>query len=637
MTQIILLMILMTGSVAGCVFGKNKFEEFLPITSSGIVLILFLSGILGFLNLGVYLIIALAAVTYIASAFVVLRNKKWKHFFKNLVTPGFFVFVALYFLLSILIRDMMVCEWDEFSHWADIVKVMVTINDFGTNPEAGSLFASYTPGTALFQYFFQKIYLLMKPSSSFSEWRLYFAYQIFFVSYLIPFFKGISFREPLKIILLGILVWLAPILIFTNVYSSIYVDAILGFLTGAAFATVFVKKEKGWLYDSYIYLTIAMLVLTKDAGMLFAAFLMILYIVDLFYRNEHNVKKFIKQKENVIKTLISITALMIPKLLWSWNIKINEASVSFGNKIDFPELVRIVLGMEPDNYRSGVLRNYSLAFLSHKFEIGNQLIEIPYAAMLIIFAGIAYWIYTKYKSEDRENIFVRKTALWLMIVLSVVFVAGTCVSYMYKFSEHEALQLAGFGRYIKIIFQCWYVFILLLIIHYVIKNRNSKMRVEVVCFCFIMSILPWTTIAMNVTGQTVDNSFAHRAPYQVLINQIEQVTKDDEKPSDITVICQETKGYEQLLFRYALRPHEVDWKYSIGEPFYEGDGYTEEITAEEWQERLVSKRDYVALYKINDYFVTNFSSVFENPEEIMENGLYKVNKKTGLLELCSIP
>lgn len=634
MTQIILLMILMSGSIAGCAFGKKKFEELLPITCSGIVVILFLSGILSILNIGVYFILLLACLSVVLSTLYIQKNKTWKLVLKNFFTPGFVVFTVLYFVLSILIKDMMVCEWDEFSHWADIVKVMVNLNDFGTNPDSGSLFASYTPGVALFQYFVQKIYLLIKPEESFSEWRLYFSYQILFISYLMPFMKKITFKQPLKILLLGSVIWLAPMLIFTNIYSSIYVDAMLGIFAGAALATVFTDETKDWLYDVYICLTISVLVLAKDAGMLFAAFVLIAYIMDSFLECNNKACSFILNKVSILKTVFGILAIILPKVLWTWNIKINQASVSFGNKINIIELVRVLLGMEPENYRSVVLHNYSLAFVSHKIEIGSQLIEIPYMALLIIFIGIAYWFYVKSKEIDPPKATIRKITLCLMVIQSIIFIVGMCVSYMFKFSENEAISLAGFSRYMKIIFHCWWVYLLMLAIDFASRENSKKIRVEIFVFCFCMIVLPWSTIALNVTRQTVDNAFAHRAPYQSLINQIEEITKNDEEPSEITVICQETQGYEQLLFRYALRPHDVDWKYSIGEPFYEGDGFTETITAEEWQERLVSKRDYVALYKINDYFIEEFASVFENADEIMENGLYRVNKETGLLELC---
>lgn len=634
MTQIVILLVLMTGSVIGCAAGKKRFEELLPITCAGIVLLLFLTGIFGVLKLGVSLVLLISFFLWILSLIWILRKKEWKVFLKYFLTPGCLVFVVLYFLLSILNRDMMVYEWDEFSHWADIVKVMVNIDDFGTNPNSGSLFASYPPGMALFQYFFQEIYLRIKPEEIFSEWRLYFAYQVFFLTFLMPFLKHLSFKEPLKILEMGITIWIGPMLIFSNIYSSLYIDAILGFVSSAGIATVFLQQKKDWIYDIYIYLSIVMLVLAKDAGMLFAAFLLILYITDIICNRIYKKEVINIQKVNILKIAFGIASMAIPKLLWSLNIKINGAATSFGNRVDVAELIRIVLGLEPENYRSSVAKLFSLAFMTHKIEIGDLAIQIPYIVLVVVFAGIVYWFYQKFKELEPEKARIRKIAVCLLLIQSILFVVGTCISYMYKFSENEALSLAGFSRYMRIMFHCWWIFILLMAVCFAIKGNEKKVRTEIFVFCIIMATVPWSVVSMNVTRQTVEHSIETRAPFQVIIDQIEKITKQDTEPSSITVICQETQGYEQLLFRFALRPHKIDWNYSIGEPFYDGDCYTETITAEEWHQRLINKRDYVALYKVNDYFVSEFASVFKNPDDIQENGVYRVNKKTGLLELC---
>ena len=42
----------------------------------------------------------------------------------------------------------------------------------------------------------------------------------------------------------------------------------------------------------------------------------------------------------------------------------------------------------------------------------------------------------------------------------------------------------------------------------------------------------------------------------------------------------------------------------------------------------------MALYTLDKYFYTTFSGLFENPEDIGENRVYKINKKSGLLKLC---
>ena len=58
------------------------------------------------------------------------------------------------------------------------------------------------------------------------------------------------------------------------------------------------------------------------------------------------------------------------------------------------------------------------------------------------------------------------------------------------------------------------------------------------------------------------------------------------------------------------------------------------MTPEQWQELLLEQYDYVAIYKLNDYFLEHFGMLFGDPDTIAENTLYRVNRETGMLEIC---
>jgi len=50
----------------------------------------------------------------------------------------------------------------------------------------------------------------------------------------------------------------------------------------------------------------------------------------------------------------------------------------------------------------------------------------------------------------------------------------------------------------------------------------------------------------------------------------------------------------------------------------------------------VNDYDYVLLYKINDYFIEEFSSVFDDKQIIMPATLYSVDKNDGTLRLAGL-
>lgn len=182
---------LSSGSVLCAAIWKRRYEEILPITCSIIVMVLFLCGIAGSLFFGGILVCILGIGTYITAALWVIRNKDWTTFAKNIFTPGFLAFIIIFACVCLFNFGRVAYYWDEFSHWADIVKVMTTLNDFGTNPESYSIFRSYPPGMSLFQYYALKL-SEWTTSVPFNEWQLYAAYQIFLFSFMLPFIKELK-------------------------------------------------------------------------------------------------------------------------------------------------------------------------------------------------------------------------------------------------------------------------------------------------------------------------------------------------------------------------------------------------------------------------------------------------------------
>lgn len=157
---LLFLAICSAGSVLGAAVFQRKYGEILPISCSVIVLLLFLCGIFGHLGFGVILIVLLTVGIYILSIVWMIRKKNYREVLYHLFTPGLCVFTL--FALAFLYLDygLLSTHIDEFTHWTDIVKVMVIYDDFGTNVLSQSTFPTYPPGTALFEYFFQKISFL---------------------------------------------------------------------------------------------------------------------------------------------------------------------------------------------------------------------------------------------------------------------------------------------------------------------------------------------------------------------------------------------------------------------------------------------------------------------------------------------
>lgn len=101
---IVFFMAISSGSVfCGVRFGR-KYEEILPITCMGIVLILFAFGILGILKAGIIVVALLVITLYILSANLLIKKRKFDDFLLAVFTPGFVVFLVIFIAFSFLNR-----------------------------------------------------------------------------------------------------------------------------------------------------------------------------------------------------------------------------------------------------------------------------------------------------------------------------------------------------------------------------------------------------------------------------------------------------------------------------------------------------------------------------------------------------
>ena len=617
MTDIIIFFLLISsGSILCSTLFNKKYEEILPITCSCIVLILFGFGLCNVLDMGAIAVCVLSFSCYVVAGIWMIKNRNIKNVIKNMLTNGFFVFLVLSAICTFSIYGKVLHSWDEFTHWGDIVKAMVTIDDFGTNPLADAAFQSYPPGMSLFQYMLQKLYV-WKTGEIFSEWRLYIAYQMFAFSYMVPFFSGKIKKNIFCSFASMIIVFLAPLMFYKEFYSTLYIDPFLSVLSGAGLAMVLWTKEKDLCYSLRIFSICSMLVLAKDAGILFAVVLGITYLADAL----------VERKRYSIKALVGMVggtavAIVVPKILWNLEIKLSNANKSFSNPIEFEKLLKIVL-FQDDTYRDTVWRTFCKSLFVVPIEIGETSVEVNYFSLILVFILI---ISILIKCEKKkENIIISA-----VVAQTLIYVFGLAVTYIFKFSEYEALRLASYDRYMNIHYCAVWIFIVLSIVHMLYNICEEKKNTYALAIGVLIVVIAPTGIAYgHVIRETVQSSVGIRWEYNVITDKVERLTESTDK---IYVIAEGNNGFDKWVLKHSFRPRKINAnEWSIGESFYDDDVWTVSKTAGEWMDELCDEYDYVVLYKINDYFIENYGELFGNGQ-IVNNGVYRVNKQSQTLE-----
>ena len=635
LVNLLFLAVLSSGSVFCAAFFQKKYEQILPLTAMGAVLVLFIFGVCGALKAGFYAVLVLTLMLYGATVFWLVLHKNLKSFLKNTITTGTVVFLGIFVLLSFWNRGMMASAWDEFTHWMDITKVMTTLDDFGTNSAANSAFKAYPPAMALFQYLLQKLFLLVNPKAVFIEWRVYLAYQLFFVTLLMPFFTDLSWRKPIKLMCVAVAAFVLPLLFYSNLYISVYIDAFLGLLAGAGLAAVFLCRKKDVYYTLYVLMICAVLVLTKDLGLFLAIMLAFAYGVDAFLSPVHTGEgkpaavAYVKKYGLLV---LSFGAVFVPKLLWNLELKTAGITASSGIGADVKSVFALLFG-ETGNYRDTVVDNFRNALFEKRITLGNSGLSLNYFAMILVSIALACVAYKLFVCANPECSRRKKGVLAVAVLQPIIYFLGVCIVYAFRFSEYEAVRLASYERYVNVILLAsWLSAALVIISGLHIRYADAKMC-SVVILCALLVIAPMKPLVDFADGASIVHAKGVRKNYDVLSNKIMRITQGKQR---VYLISQGTTGLDYWILRYSVRPNSANgnFTWSIGEKFYDGDVWTMATNAEQWQQTLLKDYDYVALYKVNDYFAEHFSVLFAEPDTIANDTVYKVNKETGLLDFC---
>lgn len=616
----IIFLLLSSGSfLAAAVFDK-KYEAFLPLSFMLVMAVQFVFGVAGLLQAGFYASLALCIACYPAGIIYAVKKKRVRALLKNFFSAGFAFFALLFAFLIYANYGRQAYYHDELAHWMDIVKVMTQLNDFGTNPLSHSIFAHYPPALSLMEYFAQKVYLLLTPGGEFCEWLVYLIYQGFFYSLLFPFLGHISIKKPVSALVYAGAMFFVPVF-FQNVHIWLAADAVLAMLSGTGMAAILLVRKKDWVYSLHVLMICCSLVLVKDAGMFFALFLALAYALDRSRRG--NVKR------SLLHWGLAAAAAVLPELLWKMEVALSGVTGQFMQGRSIADSLRGILS---GGYELDVVAKYAQAFYDQGIVLRGGKILVNFFALALTFLTAIFLIYKLISLKDAKQGRSAKIACAAIGLQLPVYIGGLLVTYLTKFDPNEAVQMASFDRYISIAYLALAMCIVLALLDCVERFARHQDVFAVVLLYIIIMVSPLNEAVRVITRREAGISKQWRSPYEKLADEIEKHTQAGDKACLLSL----SKGsYAYLATMFNARPVSLVNPNHAPEIWALGEEGAIRYTAEEWREILVSgDYDYAVVYKFNDYFLENYPPLFENPDEIRENSVYRVNKTTGTLTLC---
>ncbi|HIX14321.1 MAG TPA: hypothetical protein H9740_01105 [Candidatus Hungatella pullicola] len=413
--------ILTISSLAGyCIFAKEKTDirkEFIPLAAfSAVSLILYFGG------LGGMLLPAAAAVFVIGISLCMYKLCRFRRdgiFYgkPEIFEICFFAVGGMFFLLSFFLKMQ---HYDNFSHWAVIVKNMVTTNGFPAMSDDMVAFKDYPTGMSVFIYYICRFW-------GHSQGIMLAAQNLILLSAFLAIFGMV--RERRRFLVYTFLAMGFSITSYLNLtirINNLLVDFHMPIISLAAIAMIDCYEEDIKKTAFLLVPVLGFLMIIKNTGMIFTLF-PVCYLVYVLVKN----RAFWKKAGYFI--LILVLALM-PGLLWSRHMDQNLS------------------GFEQKFSSQSQSEEYASADESQREEIAVKFLEeatdlsgrAAVSFCLWNGAALSVCLYVLLRKKKWLKLF---TALLVLDLVTVLYYGGILYLYLYRMPAAEAVILAGFERY----------------------------------------------------------------------------------------------------------------------------------------------------------------------------------------------
>lgn len=418
--QILKIIIFVISNVGYYLYLKQKIkEEFIPIIIvSCIGVVEYIAGILNLMVPITIIIGIVGSILFFKCIYKIIRNKE-----KIEINKNCFILIGLIIWSIWRLKGVILIHYDNFSHWALIVKDMIITNRLPNFQSTVIAFNSYPPGTACFIYFVCK-YL------GNSESIMLFAQSLLILSSLYTLFSLCNKNSKINyIIVFGII---AYILISNIFITDLLVDTVLPVMgiSGLLIILYYKNDSKKGLLCSIPILTLLMLV--KNSGMFFVVIDLLIWII-IFIKN-NGIKNLFKEKYILILFLP-----IIVQILWNAHIKlVFDDSETTKHSMSVQNYVHNIENKETSDIN--IIFNGIIEKMTNLKNNDNKILLLNFITYIIMI--IVFW-----KNKELRNANIK--FLIFSLITYILYQISLLGMYCFSMPGSEAIHLAGYERYFK--------------------------------------------------------------------------------------------------------------------------------------------------------------------------------------------
>lgn len=332
--------------------------------------------------------------------------------------------IIFYFtIFSITLLKSHFIHYDNFSHWAIIVKYFLTESSLPNATSSIIDFSSYPIGSSLFIYYATLII-------GYHEGVMLLAQFIFIISALYSLFGVI--KDSHRTLPIGIMFMTIAIFNHFNTairMNNLLVDFLLPLVALSAITGIYLLRKRFLLCSVHTVILLSVLSIIKNSGLFFVAMVIIYYLYTII--KNHQLKW-------TIFFCIITTSIFSFSTYFIWNTHVKN---TFGDAVSkhslnvdsyqslyaekTPEIIQIII----DNYLCSI------------FDITN----LPTQGIILanIFLILSYLIIKLYFNKNNHLLKI----LWILDLSVLIYYIGILAMFIFSMPIDEALILAGFERY----------------------------------------------------------------------------------------------------------------------------------------------------------------------------------------------
>lgn len=577
---------------------------------------------------------------------------------EGFLSPGLVLFPVLCWLFVLFFGDATPQLWDEFSHWGVMTREMLATNAL-PSPFGSIIFKDYPPGTNLLHYWAAVV------SGQGGEGPYYLAHFMLLLAPVLALCSRIDWRRPGW--LAGAMAMAAAIIVSLSVFvCSLMVDSVLAlYLAGGLYlaAGAVVWRKRALLFVPILFA----LPLVKNTGALFAWTIICLMLINsavravsIWRRDRAQTNRPWREqlagyhitRGRVVALLLTLALLAAAPLSAQHTWKQHLAGMAIGQsfktaKIDLAAVTATFSGQAPE--RSKLIRDRFWAALgaqslSNYVNEGRSILAglarltgwpldraapgFSLAGWLVL-AGLL--ILAGFVRHRDPALRARMIELWILFALfGVIYLGGLVLLYIFSFSEYEGPRLASLARYLNTIVMP----MALLAWAWCLPVKDepeedqvlSGRRRWVYAACLVAFGLALLTQAPSPAGMprwsargdaSEDRDYV--APLAAVVRKVVPLDKR------VFVVYQNTPGRPFHIVRYEIAPRPTNqWFFSLGEPYFDGDVWTEKLSLTDLAKALLQQYDYLFLARTDQQFWDLYRPLFAPGTRPYRDVVFKV-------------